>query len=52
MATKIINGIEHKQCTKCKIWKPCIEFPKDSTHGESQCFTHCKCKECHRKNDK
>ena len=50
MATKFINGIEYKKCTECKEWKPCIEFPKDPSHGEKQCFSHCKCKSCHRKN--
>jgi len=49
MATKIIKGVESKQCTGCGRWKPCSEFPNDTSHGPKQCFTHCRCKACHRK---
>jgi len=34
MATKLIDGIESKQCTVCKKWKPCSDFPKNAkSHG-------------------
>jgi len=47
MATEIIDGVESKKCTICKKWKPCSEFPKNAkSHGKSQCYTHCQCKEC------
>jgi len=49
MAIIIKNGLEGKVCSTCRVWKPLIEFPLDSSHGPSQGGRHCRCKECHRR---
>ena len=43
------NGTDGKTCSRCRKWKPLINFPPDSSHGSSQGGRHCRCHACHRK---
>ncbi len=52
MAVTVRNGIRGKVCPRCDLWKPLVEFPSDITKGESQGFTHCRCKACHAEEGK
>lgn len=47
MSVTFEGGIEGKVCSRCHLWKPLSEFYPDPTKGESQGFTHCRCKSCH-----
>lgn len=52
MAIIVQNGISGKICSRCRIWKPLNDFPRDRTHGSTQGGRHCRCKMCHSEANK
>lgn len=46
---KIINNVEHKQCSKCRTWKTLDRFNKRKRNADGLV---CECKECLKKRKK
>ena len=46
------DGIEGKECSCCRTWKPLDDYYDNAGHPPSQGGKHCTCKECTAKKGK